>query len=109
MKLPRGVSGDRLVSRPEKLGYGVVRQKGTHVRLRHQGPPAHTITIFSLHNPLKTGILHAILTEGRAGSLRTPGTPLTNCFEAGYPECSGMAKLTSGIHRLGKTYSAILL
>ncbi len=28
MKLPRGVSGDRLVHALEKLGYGVVRQKG---------------------------------------------------------------------------------
>jgi hypothetical protein len=41
MKLPRGMSADRL---------------------RHQGPPAHTITV-PLHNPLKTGTLHGILAE----------------------------------------------
>jgi predicted RNA binding protein YcfA (HicA-like mRNA interferase family) len=40
----------------------VIRQKGSHVRLRHQGPPTHTITV-PLHNPLKTGTLHGILTE----------------------------------------------
>ncbi len=62
MKLPRGVSGDRLIRALEHLGYAVVRQKGSHVRLRHQGPPAHTITV-PLHNPLKTGTLHGILTE----------------------------------------------
>jgi predicted RNA binding protein YcfA (HicA-like mRNA interferase family) len=40
----------------------VIRQKGSHVRLRHEGPPVHTITV-PLHNPLKTGTLHGILSE----------------------------------------------
>ena len=40
----------------------MIRQKGSHVRLRHEGPPAHTITV-PLHNPLKTGTLHGILSE----------------------------------------------
>lgn len=62
MKLPRGVSADRLIRTLEHLGYGVIRQKGSHVRLRHQGPPAHTITV-PLHNPLKTGTLRGILGE----------------------------------------------
>ena len=62
MKLPRGVSADRLIPALEKIGYRVIRQKGSHVRLRHKGPPAHTITV-PVHNPLKTGTLHGILTE----------------------------------------------
>ena len=62
MKLPRGVSADRLIRALERLGYEVIRQKGSHVRLRHAGPPAHTITV-PLHNPLKTGTLHGILSE----------------------------------------------
>jgi predicted RNA binding protein YcfA (HicA-like mRNA interferase family) len=62
MKLPRGVSGDRLIRALENLGYVVVRQKGSHVRLRHGGPPVHMITV-PLHNPLKTGTLHGILSE----------------------------------------------
>jgi predicted RNA binding protein YcfA (HicA-like mRNA interferase family) len=62
MKLPRGVSADRLIRALERLGYGVIRQKGNHVRLRHQGPPAHKITV-PLHNPLETGTLHAILAD----------------------------------------------
>jgi predicted RNA binding protein YcfA (HicA-like mRNA interferase family) len=62
MKLPRGVSADLLIRALERVGYEVVRQKGSHVRLRRQGPPAHTITV-PLHNPLKTGILHGILAE----------------------------------------------
>jgi predicted RNA binding protein YcfA (HicA-like mRNA interferase family) len=62
MRLPRGVSADRLIHALERLGYGVIRQKGSHVRLRHEGPPFHTITV-PLHNPLKTGTLHGILSE----------------------------------------------
>jgi predicted RNA binding protein YcfA (HicA-like mRNA interferase family) len=62
MKLPRDVSGERLARALEQAGYGVVRQKGSHLRLRHSGPPAHSITI-PLHNPMKIGTLHAILTE----------------------------------------------
>jgi len=62
MKLPRGVSGDRLIRALERLGYGVIRQKGSHVRLRHEGPPPHMITI-PLHSPLKPGTLHGVLSE----------------------------------------------
>ena len=62
MKLPRGVSADRVIYALEHLGYEVIRQKGSHVRLRHEGPPVHTITV-PLHNPLKSGTLHGILSE----------------------------------------------
>ncbi len=37
-------------------------KRGSHLRLRHIGPPAHTITI-PLHNPMKVGTQHSILTE----------------------------------------------
>ena len=62
MKLPRGVSGDRVVRALERAGYKVMRQRGSHVRLRHDGPPAHTITV-PLHDLLKAGTLHGILAE----------------------------------------------
>jgi predicted RNA binding protein YcfA (HicA-like mRNA interferase family) len=62
MKLPRGVSADRLIRVLERVGYAVIRQKGSHVRLRHEGPPAHLITIPD-HKQLKTGTLHGILAE----------------------------------------------
>jgi len=62
MKTPRGVSADRLIRALQQLGYSVIRQKGSHVRLQHAGPPLHAITI-PLHNPLKTGTLHGILGE----------------------------------------------
>ncbi len=62
MKLPRDVSADRLIRVLEALGYQVVRQKGSHIRLRHDGPPPHLITV-PRHKPLKIGILHAILAD----------------------------------------------
>jgi len=62
MKMPRGVSGERLVRALEQMGYSVVRQKGSHVRLRHEGPPVHLITI-PLHQAIKTGTLHGIVSE----------------------------------------------
>jgi len=44
MTLPRGVSASRVVRALENLGYRVVRQCGSHLRLKHTGPPAHSIT-----------------------------------------------------------------
>jgi predicted RNA binding protein YcfA (HicA-like mRNA interferase family) len=62
MKLPRDVSSDRLIRVLRGLGYEVIRQKGSHIRLKHDGPPAHLITVPG-HDPLKAGTLHAILSE----------------------------------------------
>lgn len=62
MKIPRGVSADRLIRALERIGYSVIRQKGSHARLRHDGPPAHTLTV-PMHGSLKTGTLHGILSE----------------------------------------------
>jgi predicted RNA binding protein YcfA (HicA-like mRNA interferase family) len=62
MKLPRGVSADRLIRALQRLGYTAIRQKGSHVRLLHEGPPAHSISV-PLHNPIKTGTFRGILSD----------------------------------------------
>lgn len=62
MKLPRGVSADRLIRALARLGYRQIRQKGSHVRLRNEGPPVHIISV-PLHDSLKIGTLHSIVTE----------------------------------------------
>lgn len=62
MKLPRGVSASRLIRALERLGYKEVRQKDSHIRLRHDGPPVHNIAV-PQHDSLKTGTLHGILSE----------------------------------------------
>ena len=41
MKLPRGVSGDRLIRTLQQVGYSIVRQSGSHFRLQH---PDHRFT-----------------------------------------------------------------
>ena len=69
MKLPRGVPAQRLIRALEKLGYSVIRQKGSHVRLFHEAAPAHSISV-PLHDPLKIGTFHGILAEvSRAQSI----------------------------------------
>ena len=62
MKLPRGVSAARLIRAFDKLGYSVVRQKGSHIRLVHEAAPIHSISV-PLHDPLKIGTFHGILIE----------------------------------------------
>jgi predicted RNA binding protein YcfA (HicA-like mRNA interferase family) len=62
MKLPRGVSANRLIRALERLGYSAVRQKGSHVRLSHKAEPVHSISV-PLHDPLKIGTFHGILVE----------------------------------------------
>jgi len=62
MKLPRGVSAERLIRALEQLGYAVIRQKGSHIRLFHEAAPTHLISV-PLHDPLKIGTFHGILVE----------------------------------------------
>jgi len=69
MKTPRGVSGERLARTLVRLGYGITTQKGSHAKLVHPGPPRHSVLV-PMHDSLRVGTLHAILTEvARAQSL----------------------------------------
>jgi predicted RNA binding protein YcfA (HicA-like mRNA interferase family) len=60
MKLPRNIDGAALIAALKGLGYGVTRQKGSHVRVTTQTGGEHNETI-PLHRPLKVGTLTAIL------------------------------------------------
>ena len=62
MKLPRDVSGVALVKGLQKLGYIIVRQKGSHVRLTTMQNGIHHVTI-PLHDTIKIGTLSTILNE----------------------------------------------
>ncbi|UWZ82152.1 type II toxin-antitoxin system HicA family toxin [Occallatibacter riparius] len=69
MKLPGDVSASRLIRVLEHLGYQVLRQRGSHIRLRHDGPPQHSVSVPN-HDPLKKGTLHGIVSEvARARSM----------------------------------------
>jgi predicted RNA binding protein YcfA (HicA-like mRNA interferase family) len=59
-KLP-SVSGKRLISLMKALGYQIVRQRGSHVRLeKHTPAGTHKITVPD-HDPIARGTLGDIL------------------------------------------------
>ena len=63
MKLPRDVSGQELAKLLKKAGYEVVRQTGSHIRLRSVARGAeHHITI-PAHEYLKVGTPSSILAD----------------------------------------------
>ncbi|HLQ35101.1 MAG TPA: type II toxin-antitoxin system HicA family toxin [Chloroflexota bacterium] len=63
MKLPRGISGDQLVSLLRRYGYEPTRQTGSHVRLTSKSKGSeHHVTI-PRHQSLRIGTLSAILRD----------------------------------------------
>lgn len=58
MRLP-AISGAKAVRGLEKLGFRVLRQRGSHVILRRDDPPAQVVV--PLHRTLDRGTLAAIL------------------------------------------------
>ena len=62
MKLPRDISGQDLAWALRKLGYGITRQSGSHLRLTTSERGQHHITVPN-HNPIKVGTLSGILGE----------------------------------------------
>ncbi len=61
-KLPV-VSGDQLIRALAKFGYIAVRQKGSHVRLRHSSDPQRLPVTVPLHNEIAFGTLRRILRD----------------------------------------------
>jgi predicted RNA binding protein YcfA (HicA-like mRNA interferase family) len=55
------VSGAQLVAALERLGWQVLRQRGSHVRLRH--PDRLVFLVVPLHRELKKGTLNGILKD----------------------------------------------
>lgn len=60
MRLPRDLTGAELVRRLARLGYGVTRQTGSHMRLTSHQRGEHHVTVPG-HDPLRVGTLAAIL------------------------------------------------
>ena len=61
-KLPV-VSGDDLIRALRKLGYATVRQKGSHVRLRHPSDSQRLPITVPLHTEIAFGTLRRILRD----------------------------------------------
>ncbi len=62
MKLPRDISGPRLVKYLEVLGYELTRQSGSHVRVTTIQHGEHHVTI-PKHETLRVGTLAGILKD----------------------------------------------
>lgn len=51
-----------LIKALQHIGYRVVRQSGSHIRLQAEHPKPHALTVPN-HSPLKLGTLSAILSD----------------------------------------------
>lgn len=60
-KLPV-ISGRNLIRVLGKIGYLAVRQKGSHVRLRHETEQHKPLTV-PLHPVIRPGLLHQIIKD----------------------------------------------
>jgi len=63
MSLLAGISGRLAVKKLQKVGYVIVRQRGSHVRLRHPNSSIHKPLTIPLHPELKIGLLHQALQD----------------------------------------------
>lgn len=61
------ISGREVVAALQRLGYEVVRQKGSHVRLRHPAGGARGPLTVPDHRELKSGTLRAIIRDAGMG------------------------------------------
>jgi predicted RNA binding protein YcfA (HicA-like mRNA interferase family) len=62
MKIPRNLSGEKLVKILSKKGYIFLRQKGSHIVLETVLNGTHKVVIPN-HNPIKIGTLNDIFIE----------------------------------------------
>lgn len=60
MRMPRDVSGPRLVAALRRLGYEAVRRRGSHVRVTTQSNGEHH-EVVPMHRPIKVKTLSSIL------------------------------------------------
>jgi predicted RNA binding protein YcfA (HicA-like mRNA interferase family) len=62
MKLPRDLTGKKLIETLEKMGYHATRHTGSYMRLPCGAMSQHTITV-PRQDPLRIGTLAAILAD----------------------------------------------
>ena len=79
MRIPRDLTGKELIKALGKLGYGVTRQSGSHIRLTTSLNGTHHITIPD-HRPIKVGTLAGILGDIAAHHQMTRDELLSQLF-----------------------------
>ncbi len=63
MGILRGISGREAVKKFIQFGYVVVRQRGSHVRLRHMNSIQHQPLTIPMKKELKIGLLHQLIQD----------------------------------------------
>lgn len=58
-----GISGKRALQAFMRLGYAVVRQRGSHVRLRHRTDPARRPITIPLHKEIGIGLMPRLIKD----------------------------------------------
>ena len=61
-KLP-SISGTQAVKSFEKMGYQVIRQRGSHIRMRHKNDSAKRPLTIPRHKTLGKGLLRKLLRD----------------------------------------------
>lgn len=61
------ISGRQAIAALSRIGYEVVRQKGSHVRMRHPTDAARIPLTIPDHKELKSGTLRAIIRDAGLG------------------------------------------
>ena len=59
MRIPKDITGTELIKLLKPFGYEIVRQSGSHIRIKTLQNGEHAATIPN-HNPLKIGTLNNI-------------------------------------------------
>ncbi len=62
-----GISGREAVKKFVKFGYAVVRQRGSHVRLRHMNSSEHFPITVPMKKELKIGLLRQLIQDSGMG------------------------------------------
>jgi predicted RNA binding protein YcfA (HicA-like mRNA interferase family) len=59
------ISGREAVRAFERVGYEVVRQRGSHIRLRHPSDPSRQPLTIPDHATLKSGLLRRLIRDAQ--------------------------------------------
>ena len=58
-----GISGREAAKKFQRIGYSVVRQRGSHLRLRHSDGKNHLPLTIPMHREVKFGLLKQLIKD----------------------------------------------
>ena len=79
MRIPRDLSGQKLIKLLGKYGYEITNQRGSHIKITTSENGEHHIAIPN-HKPIKTGTLNGIINQVANHFSQTKNQVLENLF-----------------------------